>query len=156
MSVGSGPLPSFQRVLVTGATGFVESALVDALLAVDHEVVALVRSPDRARHIEARGARLAVGDMLQPESYRPLVAEVDAVMHTAQYAVSGRLTTSKMAKIRTADHVMTETLARACLANGKRFLYTSGVSTMATMARSGLPKRLHLLRPPSGWVTRRR
>jgi dihydroflavonol-4-reductase len=65
--------------------------------------------------------------MLQPESYRGLVAEVDAVVNVAQHAVRGRLTSAKMALIRRADHVMTGALADACQASGKRFVYTSGV-----------------------------
>lgn len=115
-----------QRVLLTGATGFVGGAVARELLAAGHDLVALVRSPERGRDLAAAGAELAVGDMLAPDTYGPLVERVDAVVHTAQYAVSGRLTAARHARLREADHVMTGTLAAACQRHGKRFVYTSG------------------------------
>jgi dihydroflavonol-4-reductase len=114
------------RVLLTGATGFVGGGVARALLAAGHEVVALVRSPERGRDLASAGAELAVGDMLDPSSYRPLVERVDAVVHTAQYAAGGRLTAARHARLRGADHVMTEALAQECQARGKRLVYTSG------------------------------
>ena len=82
--------------------------------------------PAGAQDLEAAGASLAVGDMLDSASYRHLVADVDAVVHTAQYATSGRLTRKKMAAMQRADRLMTETLARACVEHGKKLIYTSG------------------------------
>lgn len=114
------------RVLLTGATGFVGGGVARELLAAGHELVALVRSPERSRDLAAAGAELAVGDMLDPGTYRPLVERVDAVVHTAQYAAGGRLTAARHAQLREADHVMTEALAQECQDRGKRFVYTSG------------------------------
>ena len=109
-----------------GATGFVGSAVVRALLADGHEVTGLVRDPERARALEAAGARLTAGDMLEPSSYVPLVEGVDAVVHAAQYATTGRLTTAKVRDLGYADGVMTAALADACRRGGKRLVYTSG------------------------------
>lgn len=114
------------KVLVTGATGFVGRAVSQALLEQEHEVTAFVRTPSKAKDLEAAGASLAVGDMLEPASYRDLVAEVDVAIHAAQQGVSGRLARKKMSRIRLADELMTETLAQACLAHGKKLIYTSG------------------------------
>ncbi len=114
------------HVLVTGATGFVGSAAVRALLEAGHTVVGLVRNPAKAQPLEALGMRVAVGDMLEPESYAPLVQEVDAVIQAAQYGVSGRMTKKKVAQINHADEVMTRALAEACLAHDKVLLYTNG------------------------------
>ena len=94
------------RVLLTGATGFVGGGVARELLAAGHELVALVRSPERSRDLAAAGAELAVGDMLDPGTYRPLVERVDAVVHTAQYAAGGRLTAARHAQLREADHVI--------------------------------------------------
>ena len=80
------------RVLVTGATGFVGSAVVRALRAEGHEVHGLVRDPVRAGSVAATGAVVHRGNMLDPASYVPLVTDVDAVIHAAQLAVPGRLT----------------------------------------------------------------
>ena len=85
------------RVLVTGASGFVGGAVVAAALAGGHDVVGLVRDPARADR--AAGADLRRGDMTVPETYVPLVAEVDAVVHAAQKAVGGRLTRRRSEEI---------------------------------------------------------
>lgn len=114
------------RILVTGATGFVGRAVTLALLANSHDVLALVRSPGKAADLEAAGAALAVGDMLRPDTFVPRVGEVDAVVHTAQYGTSGRLTRAKLEQVKAADETMTKALAQRCLEQRKRFVYTSG------------------------------
>lgn len=114
------------RILVTGATGFVGRAVTRALLADGHDVLALVRTPAKAADLEATGAALAVGEMLRPDTYVPKVSEVDAVVHTAQYGTSGRLTRAKLEQVKAADEIMTKALAQACLEQRKRLVYTSG------------------------------
>ena len=114
------------RILVTGATGFIGRAVTLALLANRHDVLALVRTPAKADDLEAAGATLAVGEMLTPDTYVPRVGEVDAVVHTAQYGTSGRLTRAKLQQIKAADEAMTKALAQACLEQRKRLVYTSG------------------------------
>ena len=114
------------RVLVTGATGFVGRAVTRALLGSGHDVLAFVRTPSKAADLEAAGAALAVGEMLSPDTYAPLVGEVDAVVHTAQYGTSGRLTRAKLEQVKAADAAMTKALAQRCLELHKRLVYTSG------------------------------
>ena len=55
------------HVLVTGATGFVGSNLVDALLAANHEVTILTRSRERYDGPEA--VRVVEGNVLEPGSF---------------------------------------------------------------------------------------
>jgi dihydroflavonol-4-reductase len=114
-------------VLVTGATGFVGGAIVRRLISEGHDVLGLVRSRDSAKKLEAAGVRLAVGDILAPDSYAPLVAEVDAVIHAAQLPTTGRFGKAKLEAVRKGDRVATETLANQCVAKKRRFMYTSGV-----------------------------
>jgi uncharacterized protein YbjT (DUF2867 family) len=68
-------------VLVAGATGKQGGAVADLLLQRGHVAVAYVRSPDAsaARALADRGARLAVGDLSDPEALAKAVADVDAV-----------------------------------------------------------------------------
>jgi nucleoside-diphosphate-sugar epimerase len=117
----------FGRVLVTGASGFVGGAVVRRLRESGHEVVGLVRSRDSGRSLEASGVRVALGDMRTPESFVPLVAEVDAVVHAAQLATAGRFGKAKLDAVRAADHAMTAALAAECIARKRRLVYTSGV-----------------------------
>ena len=114
------------RVLVTGATGFVGSAVVRDLVGRGHQVVGLVRDPERARPSSPEGVELRQGDMLEPETYGPLVPEVDAVVHAAQLAVGGRLTPAKSRQLFAADALMTRTLADACATHDRRLIYTGG------------------------------
>lgn len=114
------------RVLVTGATGFVGSAVVAALRKQRHEVVGLVREPARAGALVELGASLHRGDMLDRASYVPLVAEVDAVVHAAQLATAGRLTAARSQQVFDADELMTRSLAEACVQHGRRLVYTGG------------------------------
>jgi nucleoside-diphosphate-sugar epimerase len=115
------------RVFVTGATGFVGQAVIKVLREREHEVVGLVRDATKGRALEQSGVTIAVGDMLKPDSYEEFVPAVDAVIHTAQYGIQGRFTHKKFEQIGQADELMTQALARACLAHDKKLLYTSGV-----------------------------
>ena len=58
------------RILLAGATGAIGRPLVPALLAAGHEVWGLTRTVDRARALDALGARGVVGDALEPEDVR--------------------------------------------------------------------------------------
>jgi len=71
------------RVFVAGATGAIGSPLVSALVRRGHEVTGTTRSADRARALEAAGARPAVVDALDGEAIARAVAEAepDAIVH---------------------------------------------------------------------------
>lgn len=114
------------KVLVTGATGFVGSAVVRRLLIEGHEVECLVRGTDRARAQLGDGPRLRAGDMLRPETYAPLVRGVDAVVHAAMLSVPGRLSTRRAQRLFDADRVMATALAEECERYGRRLVYTGG------------------------------
>jgi dihydroflavonol-4-reductase len=115
-----------QRILVTGATGFVGGAVTRALLAAGREVTALVRDTSRAEGLAEAGAGLHTGDMLRPETYVPLVDGVDAVVHAAQLRAGGRMSKAALARMHEADRVMSDALAQACLKAGNRLLYAAG------------------------------
>ncbi len=110
------------RVFVTGATGYIGSAVVDALQRASHDVVGLVRHQEKARKLSQRGVHAAIGTLGNPSMWQQEAAGCDVFVHTAFEASPKGPDIDRIAVDALLD------LARHASARGPAALiYTSGV-----------------------------
>src|SRR5436189_6122614 len=78
------------RIFLTGATGYIGGAVLDALVRGGHDVTALVRDNEKARRVAKRGGRPVIGNLAEPDSYRDSADAQDGYVHAALVTSSGR------------------------------------------------------------------
>jgi nucleoside-diphosphate-sugar epimerase len=112
------------HVFLTGATGIIGSAVLDALVKGQHQVTALARDPEKAERLAAKGATALVGELATPKSYVNAVKSADAVVHAALDGSARGIAVEKQAL-----DTMLSAQAQAAQADGRPrvFIYTSGV-----------------------------
>ncbi|MEW6775466.1 MAG: NAD-dependent epimerase/dehydratase family protein [Bdellovibrionota bacterium] len=118
------------RAFVTGATGFLGGKLVGQLRAEGQEVIALVRSPEKAAHLKELGIEIAKGDVTEPGSLPAPMKGVDAVYHVAAWYELGVDDAEKMQKINVEG--TKNVLETAAAANIPRIVYCSSVAALGT------------------------
>ncbi len=114
------------RVFITGASGFIGSAIVKEFLGAGHEVLGLVRSEASAQALLTTGAQAHFGSLDDLESLRRGAAAADGVIHTAfnhdfeQYEAASQT-----------DVRAIQAIAEALLGTDRKFVVTAGLGGFA-------------------------
>jgi nucleoside-diphosphate-sugar epimerase len=106
------------RVFLTGGSGYIGSAVLDAQVRAGHHVDALVRNREKAADVHVRGAHPVLGDLAQPDTYAAVAAAADGSIHTAM---------DDSPRGHALDALALDTFLATPPRPGRFFIYTSGV-----------------------------
>lgn len=113
------------KIFVTGATGYIGSAIVEELLNAGHQVLGLARSEATVQKLTAAGVIAHMGTLDDYDSLRRGAAASDGVIHTAYnhdfsaYATAGET-----------DRQAVEALGSALVGSDRPFVITSGITVL--------------------------
>lgn len=121
------------QIFLTGATGYIGSAVLDALIKGGHQVTAIARDPEKAEGLLARGATPIIGELGVPKTYLDAVRKADAVVHAALESSPRGVPLDRQA-----IETMLQAQGEANRADGKprTFIYTSGVWVLGRTAKA--------------------
>ena len=110
------------RVLVTGATGWIGTAVVMELIAAGHEIAGLTRSQENADALTKAGGKPILGSMTDLDVLRNSASEADGVIHTAF-----GLDMSKIVELSAEDKQAIETFADVLIGSDRPLIVAAGI-----------------------------
>jgi nucleoside-diphosphate-sugar epimerase len=125
------------RVLVTGASGHIASAVIPELINNGHRVIGLARSDASAQTVSALGAEVRRGDLDDLDGLAAAAAEADGVIHLA-FKHDAMLTGDYMTAV-DADLAATKAIGDALIGTDKPFITTGGTLMLAMAGITGRP-----------------
>ncbi len=140
------------RILVTGASGFIGRALVAGLAERGHAVRAASRTPEAVPRLgheaENRVERVALPDLSGKAVWAPLLAGVDAVIHTAAIAHTRGIEPSAYEAI---NHQAVARLAEAARGKVERLVFLSSIRAQSGAAAAGILTEADPARPADAY-----
>jgi nucleoside-diphosphate-sugar epimerase len=106
------------KFFVTGATGYIGSAVSEGLQKAGHQVLGLARSQKSADELAARRIEVQRGELMDKNSLRAAAQRADGVIHAASPSDGTSME---------ADNTMLDAILPALAGSNKPFLYTSGI-----------------------------
>ncbi|MEO6852046.1 MAG: SDR family oxidoreductase [Mucilaginibacter sp.] len=114
------------RVFVTGATGFIGTAIVQELIGAGHQVLGLARSDVSAQKLIDAGAEVHRGDLEDLDSLRSGAAQSYGVIHTGFIHDFTRF-----AEVCQVDKIAIETIGEVLAGSDRPFIVTSGTALVS-------------------------
>src|ERR1700744_352056 len=114
------------KVFVTGATGFVGTAIVQELSGAGHQVLGLARSETSAQKLLDAGAEVLRGDLENLDSLRSGAGDADGVIHAGFIHDFTRF-----AEVCQVDKIAIETIGDVLAGSGRPFIVTSGTALVS-------------------------
>ncbi|MGW5868743.1 SDR family oxidoreductase [Streptomyces sp. NPDC055239] len=111
------------RAFVTGATGWIGSAIVDELISAGHQVIGLARSDEAVQALAAKGVGVVRGNLDDLDSLRRGAAQADAVIHMANKHDWGNPAESDRS-----ERAAIQTLGDALAGTGRPFVVAAPLS----------------------------
>jgi nucleoside-diphosphate-sugar epimerase len=116
------------RIFLTGATGYIGGAVLDALVRAGHDVTALVRDNEKARRVSKRGGHPVIGNLADPETFRASAEAQDGYVHAAWDSTSNKGPAIDRAVLEAMIAAAKRPRTAGPKSPAKRFvIYTSGV-----------------------------
>jgi nucleoside-diphosphate-sugar epimerase len=109
------------KVFLTGATGYIGTAVTEALKAAGHALTGMARNEESAKKLGGRGLTVVQAELTDKETITTVARTCDAVIHMAA---------SNDANMPASDRATVEAILDALSGSGKPFIYTSGVWVM--------------------------
>jgi nucleoside-diphosphate-sugar epimerase len=114
------------RVFVTGATGFIGTAIVQELIGAGHQVLGLARSDASAQKLIDAGAEVHRGDLEDLDSLRSGAAQAEGVIHAGFIHDFTRF-----AEVCEVDKIAIETIGDVLAGSDRPFIITSGTALVS-------------------------